>query len=633
MRPRRLALRAALVLPTLGLAIGALAAPASAHAYLVASLPADGAVLSTAPTELTLRLSESVEEGSTTADLTDGRGRHLAPTSIRVARSDPKDRESPVTIRIGLPPLPVDTYRLAWRSVSSDDLHDTSGAVVFGVRHAVTPAATGEMPPRPLEAVLRWISLLGAAALVGAGGLGYLLRRPPDPASAARATRRALAAGTAGGLTALAASGGLLAEQLSATRSSLSLLTGTPYGARWLVAQAGLALATMAAALGWRRARAAGPAQLRPGRGLLLAAGLGIALAAVGTVLLGHAGAGRPVSPTRVGLTAAHLLAAAAWAGTLALGATLLLPLLRQGPAPAETARRAFRRFGVLAGACLAVLAGSGLLLAADTVASVDALLLTAYGRVLAAKVALAGVAALLGLANAVRLHGRRRHSPALRRTVGAEALAAIALLGLAGLLASAQPATGPRWARPAPPVATEPLVSGSAADLQESLSVKPNLPGRNFVTVGVFDTRRPAPAPIGSVRVQLRPPGGGPVRGVALRPLPGGEWGTSLDDLDTAGGWTITVSVDRTGLPTASADYPWAVARPPGPAARAPVLSNAPLRPLLTAAAGVVALLALGAGLVLRRRQNLGSGHAPADLPHPRAPGPGRRPLRAPGR
>ena len=40
------------------------------------------------------------------------------------------------------------------------------------------------------------------------------------------------------------------------------------------------------------------------------------------------------------------------------------------------------------------------------------------------------------------------------------------------------------------------------------TLALKPNRPGQNFVTLGVFDTRRPAPAPIDEVAVQLQGPG-----------------------------------------------------------------------------------------------------------------------------
>src|ERR1700712_3782664 len=86
----------------------------------------------------------------------------------------------------------------------------------------------------------------------------------------------------------------------------------------------------------------------------------------------------------------------------------------------------------------------------------------------------------------------------------------------MSALLTSGQPAREPQLVRYAADRAV-PVVNGAAADLQETLAVKPNLPGANVVLVGVFDTRRPSPgrAPGGP---RVPPPGpGGRMRGQAI--------------------------------------------------------------------------------------------------------------------
>src|SRR4029079_13654793 len=47
----------------------------------------------------------------------------------------------PDVLTVDLPRLRRDLYRLAWRTVAADDLHATSGTVVFGVRTAATGSA------------------------------------------------------------------------------------------------------------------------------------------------------------------------------------------------------------------------------------------------------------------------------------------------------------------------------------------------------------------------------------------------------------------------------------------------------------------------------------------------------------
>ena len=71
--------------------------------------------------------------------------------------------------------------------------------------------------------------------------------------------------------------------------------------------------------------------------------------------------------------------------------------------------------------------------------------------------------------------------------------MGALALLLLAATLGAIQPARGFEFD---PPAATAvPTMTTNADDLIVTFALKPNQPGRNFVSLGVFDTRRPAPA------------------------------------------------------------------------------------------------------------------------------------------
>src|SRR5437899_312933 len=69
--------------------------PASAHAYLARSAPADGSVLDRAPETLVLSFTEHVEQSATTVDIVDGDGRHWAVTSLAVRAGSPDGDAAP----------------------------------------------------------------------------------------------------------------------------------------------------------------------------------------------------------------------------------------------------------------------------------------------------------------------------------------------------------------------------------------------------------------------------------------------------------------------------------------------------------------------------------------------------------
>ena len=265
--------------------------------------------------------------------------------------------------------------------------------------------------------------------------------------------------------------------------------------------------------------------------------------------------------------------------------AVVLAPRLRAGGAPLESARVVLRRFGPPAAVCVAVMVVTGVYLSSEVVGSVDAALLTVYGRTLLLKLALAGVAGALALVNTVRL--RRRHPRSTpRRTVLAEAVAALGVLALAAVLTSGQPArVEPQLVRD-PSRVPDRLVDGKVADLQEALSIRPNQPGPNVVLVDVFDTRRPAPSPVRQVLVSVTAAGGNTGR---YLPAPS-RWRTDGGPSTPTSAWTGPRHGPRSprcaeGCPTPPAPYRWTVGGAPEQT-RPAVVSTAPLRPVLRAAA-----------------------------------------------
>ena len=579
-----------IVLALAAFAVVALAGPvpaAQAHAFLASSNPADGQVLASAPAELRLAFSESVVLSATRIDIVDGTGRDIVPTSVALVNAgNAEGTEKPVEIVASLPALGRSSYRISWETLSSDDLHATRGTLVFGVGESVTAGGLSEPAPSPAEAGLRWVILLGLAGALGGALAGHLLARAAGP-GVGRGALLARRAAVVGPLAAALAAAVLLFSQLAAGGAGAGSLLWGSYGVRWGVRELGLILLVCAATVRRRNGRPSA------GRLLLVA---GAALACAGTALLGHSGAGAALNVTRVIASAAHLGAAMTWAGCLAILAFVLVTQVRREPSDRVDARAVLQRFWAPASACVAVMVVTGVYLASEFVGSVDAALFTLYGRTLLLKLALAGTVGILALVNTVRLH-RHRGSSTPQRTVVAEALVAVGILCLAAVLTSGQPAMEPQLVRQ-PSVASSSFVDRRVADLQETVAVAPNRPGSNVVMVDVFNTRRPAPAPISAVEVALVGADGVVGPRLAAEPLPNGRWSASTN-LDASGPVTVQVTVLRRGMADTTSAYRWTVDGLPDQV-RAAVVSTAPIRSVLQATALVLLVLLLVGGLLV---------------------------------
>ena len=108
--------------------MGAIAAPASAHARLEWSIPAEGSSLHGSPAALTLQFDEDVSSALSRVAVVGARTGAVTPLRL----SSP----APAQLAVALPPLRRDLYHVEWHTVAEDDLHPTSGTLVFGVDSA-----------------------------------------------------------------------------------------------------------------------------------------------------------------------------------------------------------------------------------------------------------------------------------------------------------------------------------------------------------------------------------------------------------------------------------------------------------------------------------------------------------------
>jgi copper transport protein len=308
----------------------------------------------------------------------------------------------------------------------------------------------------------------------------------------------------------------------------------------------------------------------------------------VGSALTGHSGAGHGLLSTRVVADAVHVTAAATWSGAVLFGLWFAWSARDRRPELLAV----LRGFGLPAAACVSLIIASGIYLTSGVVGSVDAALVTFYGRALLLKVGVFAVIGVLGLMNHFRL--RRAAGPTVRyATLAAELALAVVVLGLAAVITSGQPAVEPQLVSD-PAAAVVPLQDSRVADLQQALAVRPNLPGRNLVMVDVFDTRRPAPAPVQQVTVAVVDADGTDSPAVRAERLADGRWSAAVV-LNSSGSARVEVTVRRPGLQDVVHTYDWAVGGA-NATARPVLLSTDPIKKELVILWFVVTILLAGA-------------------------------------
>ncbi|MER7738450.1 copper resistance protein CopC [Streptomyces sp. NPDC096538] len=412
------------------------AAPASAHAALTGSDPAQGAVVDTAPAQVSLTFSEPIA-------VSDDSVRVLDPKGERVDKGAPANPSGTTfSVRL-LSGLPDGTYTVAYQVVSADS-HPVAGAFTFSIgapsETTVSVAAQGSDDGLVgwLYGFGRYVSYAGFVVMVG--GAAFVLACW-GPGARVRPLQRLVVSGW---LTLTAATLGLLLMRGSYTTSGkvgdifdLSLLgdvlqtkSGAALVSRLLLlAAAALFIAVLFGAYA-RTAAAGGPddgpasatasddgsdpatvsdddsAQAAgkghgadegsDGRDLTFGLAIGGTVVAAGLAaswaMSEHASQGLQPG-VAMPVDVVHLLAVAVWLG----GLTALLAALYRAPAASPVGRDAVRRFSRLAFGSVVTLAVTGVYQSWRQLGSWSAFTDTRYGQLLLAKIAL--VAVMVGVA------------------------------------------------------------------------------------------------------------------------------------------------------------------------------------------------------------------------------------------
>lgn len=397
--PRFLPLVACLAFASVFTSLAA-APPVFAHAAFLGADPAAGTRLQTSPSQVTLTFTEPLNDRLSRAELlsTDGKAVPISTQSSAKRLILEPERE-----------LPRGAYRVRWHTVSTEDGHALEGTFSFGVRAA---AAGGdhviEQSPFARAGWIR-ISLRGlfyAASLLFVGGLvlqallsrrgSWLAPRDADEIDAGSLERREqnvivdigwAAAGLAAAVAlaeAADAAGGLSVTGIR------DFVAGSVAGMARAVTVALLAAAALVA-VRWPRTAAA------------------LAVAAFGAVAAsGHAASATPRTVSILN-DLVHLVSAAVWLGGIALVLIVWAPALRRQRRAARQALAStvLPSFGRVALPAFIVVSVTGLVSLLTQLGQLSALWETGYGRVLAVKIALVGLIAVVSYTHAMRLRPR----------------------------------------------------------------------------------------------------------------------------------------------------------------------------------------------------------------------------------
>ncbi len=457
-RPRRaVAAWAGLLFGLLGVLLGP-AAPASAHAALVASDPGNGTIVPDAPNRVTLTFSESVQ-------LLNGRIQVLAPDGSRADQGEPTGAGTTITI-----PLRTGagrgTYLVSYRVISADS-HPVAGSLTFSVGAASTPPGEGAVSEtvdpavRTLIPVAKYLGYAGLVLLVGPV-LVLALLWPHRLSRTGPA--RLVWTGVALVLGSTLLNLWLQAPYVTGTSlfgaglGDLRDVLGSTFGAVMLVR---LGVVCAAAFLLRPLLRGTGGDNRAD---LALLGVLGVAALATWP-LTGHPTAS-PVAGVSVVVDAIHLSSMAVWLGGLVMLVSFLLPRADErelGAILPIWSRWAFAAVGAL------ILAG--VVQALIEVSSFSGLIDTTYGRLVLVKAALAATA--IGIAAWARRLVLSRSAAStprpLRRAVLAELAITAVVLGFTSVLVQIPP---PRTAEAAETGTTTTTVTQTLRNDTMSLQV-----------------------------------------------------------------------------------------------------------------------------------------------------------------
>lgn len=609
-------LLAALVSLVFGLLLAG-AGPASAHAALTGSDPADGAVVDTAPKEVTLSFSEAIAVGDDSIRVLDPSGKRAD------TEAEPKDLSEGSTVRYGVAlhsGVPDGTYTVAWQAISADS-HPISGAFTFSIGApsdttvALPSQEAGGGPVGFVYDIARYAAYGGFVLLVG--GSAFVLVCWRGGATALPMQRLVVR----GWLTLTAATLVMLllrnpytgsgkfadAFDLAGLQSVLDTKPGAALVSRLLLL--GAAALFIAVLFGTYARREDEREKKDLTFGLAVGGGVVATGIAATWAMSEHASTGIQAN-IAMPVDVLHLLAVAAWLGGLA---SLLVALYRTP----DIGSAAVRRFSAVAFGSVVVLAATGIYQSWRQVGSWSALTGTRYGQLLILKVAL--IAVLLAVAwfsrrwtgrltdsavasedvaeeepesesesvsadpeRAAQLARQRAALTAtkkkrirdadpqrsgLRRSVLAEAAVAVVLLAVTTMLTSTEPGRTEEEAAGGTPSASAPA-AGGPVNLKMPfdtggqngkgtvrIDIEPGRTGSNDLHVWIDGSDgKPMDVPELKLALTLESKDIGPLPVVPDR-LAEGHWSASAVQIPMAGDWKIDVTVRTSDIDQVTID------------------------------------------------------------------------------
>jgi copper transport protein len=431
---------------------------ATAHAVLLRSIPPTGQTLQRAPDQVQLLFSEPIDPAFSSVRVLDS---SKQPVDRGDGGVDPNDDHQ---LLVSLKPgLANGIYTVAWRSLSTIDIHPDEGqyALYIGVPVPTGASATttSQITATPETTLGRWWFYL-AASLFGGVLATWKLVLSGALKDDVRATvrRRAYQLIVVGGvLLVLGTLFMAVAQAAAAAGVPLTEAIGRPLS--------DLLLRGRFASIWWPRLGLEVVSLMLVAIGGLEGMAAESALATLPAVLLTSSltshGAALPSGPAAgIAVDWLHIVGATAWVGGL-ISLAVLLPVIYRAErsasfrdTPVEDSvtgpsiaiggvPRLVARFGRFALAASAIVVLSGVVQAGIEVGSWTGLLDTAYGELVLIKVGL--LAAMLGLAVFNDRRGRALHVGAnvLRGGVRAELVLGLLALATAAMLTGTPPTRG----------------------------------------------------------------------------------------------------------------------------------------------------------------------------------------------
>jgi copper transport protein len=405
-----------------------LPASAFAHATLIRTTPADGAVLPRAPRVVTVEFDDTIRVAGGNAAVD-----NATQSSVLAGRATAHRRILTIPLR---PQLANGAYSVRW-SIVSDDGHREEGVLAFAVGAGASsphPVLGAGVPLTWSDVVLRTLYYLGLLAGGGAVAFGLLAR----PLVGSRLDRPLAHLLFFALLFTFLGGSGIVHTAPPGTRFALVLKVALT------VALAGGASAALAPAF----------ARLLP-----VAGASALALVAAPT-LSGHALDSDQPRVLSVLADLAHIGSAAVWFGGL-VALVYVLPRAADDP---QTRLAVVRRFSTAALASVIVLAGTGIARAVTELSSLSQVWSSSYGRALIVKSAIFVPLLGVGWLNRTVLI---RAFAALRRSVLVEVAAIVGIVVAVAILTELRPGVA---------------ASRAAASAPSQVGQPPALPPRDAV-------------------------------------------------------------------------------------------------------------------------------------------------------